>query len=842
MVVTEKEKGDSEQGEMDGEAEEEEQERKSRASSTDEDGDPKEAGKEEQQQQHDDDEQEGKSASASADDDGDDDDEDININNLDETKQFHAIRACHSMIGSAVFTDWDDCQMMIEKKEKDDATPFHYECASFDDWDEAYLFVYPDAAPSAPPTTKQKPAASPVAKMDGGVDGRTSTKRSKGTPTAKSASSTAGSSSTSSKRKSTRSNRKRSIGQVSTAATQKDEWEEEQEDDADPTRKPAKTYPPEGPIIDPDKTDLPVMIRGSAGQAPKKTLNDWHLGRKLAVFNRHFDERMVETSNYLEENNGHIFVGRRNKQNKEHSQYKPLLNWIDNTLRPQLKVYTTLKETGGSVPAEMLPKLHGYSRFILFLKRSHVERMKGVGIYDSLMMEGKERRAIAKAMIEAKKEPQVWDEMYAKLKEFKEKWGHVVVRRQECLKEKLPGHSKLVLWVDKQKQEYRKLQGGDSESTMTNDRIIKLIALGMTLDSKSTQSHEERAREWLIYKATHNGEDPPPSKTKNNGLHLWIVKTRQKYAKLKAGESTTLSQEQADQLEQWGFDFEIKKPRACSNNGKGPSSKRSFDVRLQDYVAFKELHGTAWITKNSCALGQWCADQRKNYNLYQAHKAKNGENGGKYGGTMTAERIAKLEAVGFPWEKPPDQDVIYDSRSAKRLKQFQQQQQAMIDAEPTGALETPQAGAELAAASMIPKASAGTIPGAEANTSGSGKGHTKTTSANEGVPAAAAVVEGGTAGRLVHVGDEDLPSPPPLGAAGYPQPPGVVVNASNMQQQYQHALNPTQPPPLHSPPQQPYHVGEGQYQHNDDGATGQQQQQQQQFPRFGQYPWGFGSN
>mmetsp|Transcript_17497 Transcript_17497/g.33168 ORF Transcript_17497/g.33168 Transcript_17497/m.33168 type:complete len:595 (+) Transcript_17497:598-2382(+) len=70
--------------------------------------------------------------------------------------------------------------------------------------------------------------------------------------------------------------------------------------------------------------------------------------------------------------------------------------------------------------------------------------------------------------------------------------------------------------------------------------------------------------------------------------------------------------------------------------------KKTWDERLEELKAYKEIHGHAnvpTISKDNPSLGHWVHDQRKQYRLYQEKKQT----------AMTPERIQLLEKVGFKW-------------------------------------------------------------------------------------------------------------------------------------------------------------------------------------------------
>ena len=665
---------------------------------------------------------------------------------------------------SAIFTSWNDFHNMVLKiynnnKGDDDNKQIYYECSSFDNWDDLYHYVN---------IHKKSKASSKRGRKASTMTTNTDI------------------------------NLKRSIDQISTSSTAADANADDagaavaatvptgsstKEDftldetilaipqqpeadvavaaaminngDNDPERATVQyQYPAEGPIVDPDTIERPIIIlnpdsddkrRQTTQFQPKREVTDWHMRRKMDRFNKTLTDKLNLIQTYLDSDNNKsngteessntnnvggdrsifdIFgealsslnKGKDENENDDTSttdtnqrrqEFKVIVDWLDTTLRPQLKVYSAVKENQGIIDdTKILKSRNASPQFILLLKKHHIDQIMTIdGLYTSLMMEIKDRRALTKEHIRHDHEPMVWEEHYKTLCEFKSKWGHVVLRKKAVMEKeqtqqeqgdpeendqesKSPSkggekgstiNRKLVAWVDLQRKEYRKLQQGEA-TTMTRNRVAKLTELGVILDIKSPLSFEDRVREYLIYKANNNGEEPTLAKSKNDGLHRWIIRTREQYAKLQNGEKTSLTQAQVDELSECGFQWEIvptndmikKNANAASGGGKS-STNLSWNDRLQEYIELKQRYGTTWITKNSCALGQWCADQRKFYNVYKCSRSTeehgDSNNERKSKGGMSADRIAKLEAVGFPWEKPTGanaSDKVFDSKTAKR--------------------------------------------------------------------------------------------------------------------------------------------------------------------------------
>jgi hypothetical protein len=236
-----------------------------------------------------------------------------------------------------------------------------------------------------------------------------------------------------------------------------------------------------------------------------------------------------------------------------------------------------------------------------------VNRLKGLGILcDENHSTSKKARS--------------WEEMVEQLKAFKDEHGHV----------KVPQYPKSALryWVLKQRAEFDRMSDG-KKTTLTPERILQLTSVGFQFHSKFTRvSFDQRAVEWLEYRARH-GRDPP---FRSGPLGSWVGHTRRKYTQLKAGKKAPITQEQADKLTSWGFTWDtgIKRPETAAE-------PKPWGERYAELLAFKEEHGHVNVPQNYPVLGTWVSGQRQAYSKLKRGLEFN----------MSAEKIAKLEAIGF---------------------------------------------------------------------------------------------------------------------------------------------------------------------------------------------------
>lgn len=116
-------------------------------------------------------------------------------------------------------------------------------------------------------------------------------------------------------------------------------------------------------------------------------------------------------------------------------------------------------------------------------------------------------------------------------------WSRVIGH----LKEPLNRHPKLQEWARRMRGEYDSM-AKKQNTTMTPHRITQLAAAGFTFQTKTKKTWDQRAIEWLEYRAKHNGEEP--KRWDATGLWKWIYNQRDKYRQLQQGKKTNLTEEQ----------------------------------------------------------------------------------------------------------------------------------------------------------------------------------------------------------------------------------------------------------------------------------------------------------
>jgi hypothetical protein len=144
---------------------------------------------------------------------------------------------------------------------------------------------------------------------------------------------------------------------------------------------------------------------------------------------------------------------------------------------------------------------------------------------------------------------------------------------------------------------------------------------------------EERLAELAAFKAMpgHGHCNVPRGYPANNQLGQWVDKQRQHKKKYDADPTTSrLTAERVRKLEALGFVWD--------------TVTAAWEVKLAELAAFKAMPGhDCSVPRGYPAnppLGTWVDKQRQHKKKYDADPATS---------SLTAERVGKLEALGFAW-------------------------------------------------------------------------------------------------------------------------------------------------------------------------------------------------
>jgi REP element-mobilizing transposase RayT len=220
-----------------------------------------------------------------------------------------------------------------------------------------------------------------------------------------------------------------------------------------------------------------------------------------------------------------------------------------------------------------------------------------------------------------------WEEKLGELAAFKAMPGH--------------GHCRVPLgyqaspqlggWVSKQRVHKSKYDADPAASSLTAEQVAKLDALGFAWDARAG-AWEEKLVELAAFKAMLGHCHVPARYPANRQLGAWVNKQRVQKSKYDADPAASqLTVERVAKLDALGFAWDAQ--------------AAAWEKKLAELAAFKAMpgHGHCNVPNQYPAnkeLGVWVSYQR-------VQKAKNVAD--PSASSLTAERAAKLDALGFAW-------------------------------------------------------------------------------------------------------------------------------------------------------------------------------------------------
>jgi hypothetical protein len=198
-------------------------------------------------------------------------------------------------------------------------------------------------------------------------------------------------------------------------------------------------------------------------------------------------------------------------------------------------------------------------------------------------------------------------------------------------------------WVDKQRQLPKTLDRGEPAEGMPLGRAARLTALGRVWDPPR-QGGKPKEVEWeaqlarlAAYKAVHGDCSVPQRWAEDLELGNWVNTQRVRKQKLDRGEpGKGMTAERAARLTALGLVWE-------GNNG-GIPNEAGWEAQLARLVAYKVAHGDCNVPlrwADDKQLGKWVNMQRVGKRKLDRSEPSQG---------MTAERAARLTALGLVWE------------------------------------------------------------------------------------------------------------------------------------------------------------------------------------------------
>ncbi|KAL3930438.1 MAG: hypothetical protein SGARI_004483, partial [Bacillariaceae sp.] len=152
-----------------------------------------------------------------------------------------------------------------------------------------------------------------------------------------------------------------------------------------------------------------------------------------------------------------------------------------------------------------------------------------------------------------------WTSSLEQLIEFRRKHGHANVPHTS--KE----YPSLGRWVKRQRYQYKLMQEGKKESTMTPERAQVLEQVGFTWDAHGSTWHR-RFQELHAYYLLNGNTNVPSNYPANPQLSTWVKFQRRQYKALQAGGTSrsgqhSLSPVRIRALEEVGFQWALRKSR-----------------------------------------------------------------------------------------------------------------------------------------------------------------------------------------------------------------------------------------------------------------------------------------
>jgi hypothetical protein len=190
-----------------------------------------------------------------------------------------------------------------------------------------------------------------------------------------------------------------------------------------------------------------------------------------------------------------------------------------------------------------------------------------------------------------------------------------------------------------------------SSRRMTAERIALLEQAGFQWEVAATTTNSTNRREpWNVrYEELRRFQrltghcNVPYRYAENKTLGSWVHDQRTRYRS--ADDKKRLSPEQIEKLESLGFQWKVEKGSSAGSAAAAAAgdSPPAWDVRFEQLGRYKALHGHCNVPYRygeNRSLGGWVHDQRSLY--------RRTTRGGS-SGSLSSERIRKLESIGFAW-------------------------------------------------------------------------------------------------------------------------------------------------------------------------------------------------
>ena len=205
-----------------------------------------------------------------------------------------------------------------------------------------------------------------------------------------------------------------------------------------------------------------------------------------------------------------------------------------------------------------------------------------------------------------------WDAMFAEAKRYFDEYGDLLPQQSYVTQ----NGARLGQWIVTQRNNYRKGSG------ISPARVKKLESIGMNWLTLHERMWEDGFKLAESYCEKYGNLDVSPQNSSR--LSFWLIRQRQKYRK------GQLTEEQFKRLSQLGMVWE---------------SEDSWNLKFAEAKKYFENNGnldipSTYTTDDGIALGAWYRSVKDQYRT----------------GTLSDERIQKLESIGMKWTSVTDRN------------------------------------------------------------------------------------------------------------------------------------------------------------------------------------------
>lgn len=245
-----------------------------------------------------------------------------------------------------------------------------------------------------------------------------------------------------------------------------------------------------------------------------------------------------------------------------------------------------------------------------------------------------------------------WDERFAELCAFKERFGHARV------KVKWPENPLLGAWVVSQRCKRRK-------NELADQYVLRLNVIGFEWDGRTAASRVERRSsdpdiQWRTtfdrfrtYAAANGTNMVSVVDEETKKLNRWMLTQRQ------AKRRGELSETRVNALNEIGFVWQGNERRIGTHSQLPPADEttitRTWEEMVSELVDFFKLHGHCNVPE------VWHAQPELSRWVFLQRRAKRQNQ-------LTSEQVSRMEEVGFPWSS---HDGGWDTMFARLVEHMQ---------------------------------------------------------------------------------------------------------------------------------------------------------------------------